>query len=357
MTHLRKLIGPWMALFRGKSTSPAMIKKEENLYKKIKQFVKGKKYTNRQITLIFLLLRGHTLQREHLPKAIDAIVSVDDVHIDVDVLYDFLVESNEIFSKTESATDNYFPCLLIVDELLDCIPWEMLIPEQETTRFHSFGGLYKLFRRYQADIRNGYFYKRLEVGNVLLNPDASLPQMEKRMKALFQYWVPKFNLFCGQQWTNDESIELLSRCDLYFYAGHGSGVQFFKAEKVMALDMSAIVFLMGCSSVGLSASGGNAMHLGVHHYYHLANCPTVVGMIHTVSDFECDLVSAKILTKFIPTTARCDWDNINRKAWRDGNVGEWSSILILITIFVIKNKNIIFSFLILIFSLHILRVA
>jgi len=58
---------------------------------------------------------------------------------------------------------------------------------------------------------------------------------------------------------------------IFSYAGHGSGSQFLKEDDIEKLNVRAVTFLLGCSSVTSENLGRQVERAGIWHFYLIAS--------------------------------------------------------------------------------------
>jgi hypothetical protein len=58
---------------------------------------------------------------------------------------------------------------------------------------------------------------------------------------------------------------------IFSYSGHGSGSQFLQGDEIQKLNVRAVTFLFGCSSVTSKDLGGRVEPAGIWHFYHIAS--------------------------------------------------------------------------------------
>lgn len=269
---LKKFIGPWMCVFTGNFKSPKSQKTEAKIRKKVNEFLlRHTHFDEAQQKMIHLIARRtDLLTSESIFLAITRVLKdkpklgYDD--IDLNNLYDFITWIKQEFVYDDLSC---YPCILIVDEWLDQLPFECINANQEITRISSFYLLQKLYFKYSDRIKNGYLMCSTDNANVLLNPDTTLSKMEARMKGFFSYWTPGWNQFCGIKPTKEQFKHWLTRSNIFVYCGHGSGVQYVSFDDLMKISINAVVFLFGCGSVALNSSGFFSELHGSHLYYQL----------------------------------------------------------------------------------------
>ena len=82
-------------------------------------------------------------------------------------LYDLLTYIKQEYSYDDLET---YPVILIVDELLDQLPFEMINPNQEIARVSSFQILKTLYKKYSSSIKNGYLRCNFQQTSAIVNP-------------------------------------------------------------------------------------------------------------------------------------------------------------------------------------------
>lgn len=94
-------------------------------------------------------------------------------------------------------------------------------------------------------------------------------------------------------------------------------------ESMYTLKTKAVVFLFGCGSVSLSSGGLNSGFKGAHDFYHIGYSPVVIGFLWTVTDFNTDFCSTKILSAWCNTNQKAHWQCIDKALWKkNGTMGE-----------------------------------
>jgi hypothetical protein len=116
----------------------------------------------------------------------------------------------------------------------------------------------------------------------------------------------------------------LSQTDALVYCGHGSGLTIC-ADNVYNLKTKAVVFLFGCGSVALASSGLNSELKGAHTYYHMGWSPAVIGFLWTVTDFNTDFCSTKMLSAWVNLgQSTAHWQCLDKQMWKkNGSMGEF----------------------------------
>lgn len=273
VNNLTSFLGPWLCALTGNFKSRKSIETENEIRKKVMEFLSTRSYfTDYQQKLIHLVARRtDLLSHQQIFVAItyileDKAFGYDD--IDLNDLYDHLTWIKQEFKYDDTSTH---PCILIVDELLDQLPFEMINLQQDFTRICSFANLKRLYEAHHGSFDiNGHILVSPTNCNALVNPEGNLPSMEKRMHSFFNYWTPSWNIIYGKD--PKFNSETLSQSDVFVFCGHGSGIHNV-CDNVYNIKSRSVVFLFGCASVGLTTQGLYSELTGAHNYYHLGHCP------------------------------------------------------------------------------------
>lgn len=324
--NLKAFFGPWLCALSGKFKNRKSIETENKIMKKVSGFLQERNFSEQQRMLIQLLAkRTDLISNEQIFLAITYILrdksNLGYSDVDLNDIYDFILWIKQEFVYEDVQT---YPVILIVDEVLDQFPFETINTNQEFTRVCSFANLKKLYERHCGDIENGYLRMSADKCNAIINPDGSLATMEGRLKSFFSYWLPTWNVKCNQKPTKEEFQDILSKADVFVYAGHGSGLQLVTKDNIYNLKSKAIVFLFGCGSVSLTSIGLNSELRGAHVYYHIGGTPACIGFLWTVTDFQTDLCSTKILSSWFGSSFQKEhWQQIDALMWKkDGTMSK-----------------------------------
>ncbi|XP_060536236.1 uncharacterized protein LOC132708126 [Cylas formicarius] len=217
-------------------------------------------------------------------------------------------------------TNIQHPVILVVDEILDIFPWEMMdvIQDNPVCRMPSLHFIYFIYKTYESEIEDGHKivtqYKR---GTFVVNPDRDLEKMEIRIMNFYKYWVPDWRGTSDRRPTGDEFLELIMNTDIFAYNGHGNGSHIMSTEKVQRMFVNAVVLLFGCGSSQISRLGPQTEPYGSYHMYLIARCPCVVGMLWEVTDLDTDVLTAEFVSRWIPSTAPVHWKYVtNKNEWK-----------------------------------------
>lgn len=190
----KRFIGPWSCAFTGNFKSLKSLETEAKIRKKVNEFFRTHQYQEPQQKLIHMVARRSDLLSNPNIFLACAYILKDKPNLsynDVDLnnLYDFLTWLKQEFVYEDTTC---FPVILIVDELLDQLPFEFLNANQETTRISSFYLLKNLYFKYSNNIKNGYLMcSNVDNALVLLNPGEYLLEFLIFLKSR-DIWSPFF---------------------------------------------------------------------------------------------------------------------------------------------------------------------
>nr|XP_040226259.2 uncharacterized protein LOC120951549 [Anopheles coluzzii] len=296
-------LGPWANLFVGKFRSPKDQKLESEIYNAIEEFCVHNRISRSGQRLVSLVARRLDLLDEYQLFELCACEQLDLEDAKVDALYTLLVSLKRTkFREAKDERLNCYPVVLIVDELLDVMPWEMVHPTAEVCRFASLSTLSELYRAHAKRIRNGYFTLAAKKCFTIINPDKNLDKMSARLQMYYKEWYPDFELLIDQPPKESEFGDVLNTSDVLIYNGHGSGLQFMNGETMLQRDINCVTFLFGCDSVRLYSNGLFTEMTGTHMYYNAAHCPTVIGALWVLTDLFTDIYSMLLVGNWIPST-------------------------------------------------------
>lgn len=299
VADIKAWLGPWVVFFTGKIKGEAGKLMEKKIAILVDDFIeKNGKFSAYQKQLLLLVSRRIDLLDSYTIKK--AAEHIADNRIQYSAISKFLA-GIKISFKFENYS--YYPCILIVDEYLDKIPWEIFVPAEEIARFSSIYLLFDIYDDYKSDISDGYLKIRVKTGNALINPgvDTKLGDMQQRMKDFVSKWVPHWEKTVGG--TPDPSAinQLYASADVFFYAGHGSSLQFANATELGKLKTKAIMLLFGCESNAIKLHGYVTEPTASHLTLHNSKCPAIYGGNTIVSDVWSDMWSISLLTYWIPS--------------------------------------------------------
>lgn len=299
---LKLWMGPWIVFLSGKIRGVDGKKFEDNIYRQVDEFTTTHKLNDLQ-----------NIYLSQFARRID-IVSADSIATVADFLSNDKATITAIMKflstlklSLKFTGMQYYPCLLVLDEMLDTIPWEMLLPSQETTRFNSIYMLFDLYDEYKEQISDGYLKKRMTTGNVLINPgaDTKLDTMSKRMSEFSTYWFPQYTQIVKE--VPKDMVSVLTGADVYVYMGHGASFQYLCHADITDIKAKSVMLLFGCESVCMNFHGRNAEASAMHMYMQASKCPALLGTINIVTDLWTDLVCMMICSRWIASAKKAPW--------------------------------------------------
>uniref|UniRef100_A0A182JTM2 Separase n=1 Tax=Anopheles christyi TaxID=43041 RepID=A0A182JTM2_9DIPT len=320
-------LGPWSNLFVGKFRSPADQKLESEIYNQIEEFCVHNRIGRKGQRIVSLVARRLDLLDEFQLFELCACEQLDLDDAKVEALYTLLVNLRQTkFKERKEERLNCYPVMLIVDELLDGMPWEMVHPSGEFCRFANFSSLSELYRAHAKRIKNGYFTLSAKQCFTIINPDKDLEKMSARLQMFYKELYPNFELLVDEPPKESEFAEVLNTSDVVIYNGHGSGLQFMNGETLLQRDINCVTFLFGCDSVRLYSNGLFTDMTGTHMYYNAAHCPTVVGALWVLTDLFTDFYSMLLVGSWIPSTnpayANKDISSCDMLAFKAGKLAD-----------------------------------
>lgn len=127
------------------------------------------KYTSRQQVLLSLIARRTDLLTDDLIEKAAWNISQDKVQFSEirSFLFNDISHARDKLNKQQL---EYFPTIVILDELADFLYWEMVCPNQEFARMTSMSLFFKLYDKYAAQLKDGYVRVKTKKGYVLSNP-------------------------------------------------------------------------------------------------------------------------------------------------------------------------------------------
>ncbi|KAL3285845.1 hypothetical protein HHI36_000365 [Cryptolaemus montrouzieri] len=220
--------------------------------------------------------------------------------------------------KILTGKEERHPVILIVDETLDALPWEMIntLSNQPTSRMPSLHLLYAIYKAHEDSIIDGYkVISNYQNGRFILNPGLDLGQMEERLKTFFEYWLPEWTGIAGKTPNSAEFRDLVTSANIFSYSGHGSGAQYCPSDKIQKKKIDSVVLLFGCGSTQLVEQGPEVEMYGTSQMYLLAACPCLIGMLWVVTDVETDLLTTRLLSSWIPNSKKAHWQCVDQIEW------------------------------------------
>lgn len=138
---ISSFLGAWITLLCGKIKGNDGKNFEQQIFKQVDQFCnRHKDFTENQRNLLSLMARRIDLLDKHKLKQ-----GSQDIADTKDQYSRILTFLEKLKDKTVFKRFEYYPCILVIDEILDAMPWEMVIKSQQFTRVHSLHLLFDLY--------------------------------------------------------------------------------------------------------------------------------------------------------------------------------------------------------------------
>lgn len=289
-------LGPWITLLSGKIKGKPGEDFEQKIFDDVEKFAKPQDFTNDQLVLLSLVARRiDLLDAEKIEQAARGIAQN---YKECTRIAKFL---NDLKNKITFKDFEYYPCVLVIDEILDPLPWEMCMTSQEFTRIHSIYFLFDLCERYKDQIINGYFRIDVKNGLAMINPndDAKLAHMCERMSSYYNDYLPQWKRIEKEMPSPEQLTECLTKNDVFVYSGHGSSLQFFANYEFENIKQNYIMMLFGCESIAMQPRGTICEATCPSYIYFKNGCPGILGALTIVTDVWVDLITICILTQWI----------------------------------------------------------
>lgn len=291
-------LGPWIVLFAGKCKNADGITLENEIFDKVDKLVTELgPFPKERIILLKLIARRIDLVEVNTIE--EAASQLAQNLVQLKRIQQFLAQ---LKINTVAAPMDYYPCILIIDEILEPLPWEMVLTQQEFTRFNSIYLLLHLYNLYKNQIKDGYLRYKVTRGAAILNPenDIKLANMMKRVEAFYKKWRPDWHRIEGRKPTNDELNSMYKDYDMFVYSGHGSGLQMFQSSDEIKLKTKSVLMLMGCESIAFKHRGLVSEVYGPYVYF-TTECPVLIGANTLITDIWGDTLTFIVLMQWIPS--------------------------------------------------------
>ncbi|XP_075238177.1 extra spindle pole bodies like 1, separase [Lycorma delicatula] len=192
------------------------------------------------------------------------------------------------------------PVLLILDELLECIPWEMttVLVRHPVSRIPSLHFAHALYNKHKdAIVKGNRIIKSSDVAFYIINPESDLDATEKKLLQFFRKRLPLWSGTSGEKPSADLFIKSLISYNTFVYSGHGNGARYLNPEDVYKQNIDSVPLLFGCSSVAKQhfGEGGRPEMIGISDQFLVAGCPCVIGMLWPVTSTDTDLITMMLL--------------------------------------------------------------
>lgn len=308
VTDMSLWLGPWVTMFSGKIKGSDGVEFEKNIYAEIDNLCKeNNEFTDEQYVLLCIVARRlDLLDSDRIKLAADYIAESHSQYTSITKL---LAQLKKKFSSVNFV---YYPCILIIEDVLDSMPWEMMNKSQEFTRFNSIYTLFDLYAKYKQQISDGYLKLDISSGNILINPDddEKLAKMKYRMDKFYASWLPSWKRIVGKKPNDQEMQELLSNGDVFIYSGHGSSLQFIQEKKFLSTN---VMLIFGCESNAMKQRGIVNDSSSPPFVFYSMKCPSSLGALSIITDVWTDVITVMVVSQWInsPQTVYVEMDTRN----------------------------------------------
>ncbi|VVC26326.1 SEPARIN core domain [Cinara cedri] len=233
-------------------------------------------------------------------------VEIKNVLRELDCSIDDKIKFENAIIAYQSSSSNLMlkkrhPVLLILDEHLECLPWETIpyLKRHPISRVSSVHIVHSLYTKHKDSIENGLM-KIKNQGYYILNPDKSLFNAEQRISSFLKERQINWPGIKSQEPTSGHFSSVLQNNNIILYCGHGNGTQYLHSLDLEKLDLRCIPMLFGCSSVKHIDKGGRPNFVGASYGYLKAGCPCVIGMLWNVMSLDADNLARALLNVWYP---------------------------------------------------------
>lgn len=298
VADMKLWLGPWITLFSGKIKSVAGVEYEQKIFDEVEKFCKDfDDFPAEDLALLNLVARRIDLLDAGKMKQAARHFARNSSE------FNRMVEwMAQLKSKRAKNEYHYYPCILVLDELVDHMPWEMVLPTQEFSRMHSIYMLFDLYERFKDKIHDGYLQVNVRNGFAMINPDndEKLQDMYKRISQFYEKHLPKWKRFELMAPKIEDITNGLSNSDLFVYSGHGTSLQFFTTDaELNELKHQCLVLLFGCESIAMRPRGTICEATSSSYTFYKSGCPGMLGALTIVTDIWVDLITILIITQWI----------------------------------------------------------
>lgn len=299
VVNMKLWLGPWITLLAGKIKGQLGEEFERSIFNEVDKFVSEHgSFTDEQCVLLSLVARRiDLLDSEKIKQAANDIAQTEKQFGSISP---FLAK---LKMKLDFKSYEYYPCILIIDDILDLMPWEMVLPTQEFSRVHSIYLLLDLYERFKHQIHDGYLNISIKKGFTLINPDNDqrLGNMSERMAQFYDNSLPEWQRIERVIPTLQQITDGMKMHDLFVYSGHGSSLQFFNNDEISKIKHNNVMLLFGCDSIAMKARGTVCEPYSSSYSYFNTGCPGLLGAISIVTDIWVDLITIYLLTQWVTT--------------------------------------------------------
>ncbi|CAH0390931.1 unnamed protein product [Bemisia tabaci] len=274
---------------------------KKDIRKTVDKVLSKSKLPENSVTLLYQIMDGSGhLDLGEIEAAVSDCIHDEDTRC---AMIEAIKEFKE--SNLNLAVAKRYPVLLILDEILDKVPWEMIpvLRRHPVSRIFSVHFAHAMYNRFkqQLPMKDGCFIiEKPEDGYYVINPGKDLSKMEEKMCDFISSRVPSWDGIAGSFPPDKEFAAALKNHSFLLYCGHGNGTQYFSSDMIFSLDVKAIPLLFGCSSVKMEDFGGRVCISGLAMKYLTAGSPCVLGMLWKVTSNDADNMCVTLLNNWLP---------------------------------------------------------
>ncbi|XP_039292974.1 separin [Nilaparvata lugens] len=197
------------------------------------------------------------------------------------------------------------PVLLILDDRLECIPWEMtsVLLKHPVSRVSSLHVACALFDKHRQKMKNGIVViNETKSGFYVVNPDKDLVSTEKIISDFIGKRKLGWEGVAGEKPSSKQVIRSLHENKVFLYSGHGNGCHFLDFDELERTHITVIPMLFGCSSASKKriGEGGISELWGVSDQYLLAGSPCYFGMLWSALNIPTNVLTLAFLNICLP---------------------------------------------------------
>ncbi|KAL0276468.1 UNVERIFIED_CONTAM: hypothetical protein PYX00_004033 [Menopon gallinae] len=276
----------------------------------MKQARKKTKCSEESLDMVYqVTLSAHLMKNKEILKVLSLALhndQLENINSMVPLMEDLKLINLENSCTVKNAKKN--PVILIIDDAFELIPWEMLstFSGQPVTRISSLHLLYAMFKYHENHIVDGYRMVKINSSYCLINPGKDLNDCEEAMTKFLKAHVPWVASDIGKAPDPKILVSKFQDYSVYFYCGHGSGMQYLTSNDLKKTPVKSLILLFGCSSNLPKNAGGRTPHHNNTYTYLTNGCPCLVGCIYGITSSDADIASQKILFSILPTVKKED---------------------------------------------------
>lgn len=302
VTDMIQWLGPWITLFSGKVRGNDGRQFQANLLGIIKAYVTENQIRLKDVQMKLICLVARRVELLSPTNIKQASKYIGHTTTETKAIEKLFVQLKVKAMNADADTKfEYYPCILVIDEILDSMPWEMILPAQEFSRIHSIFFLHDLYNRYKTQIQDGYLNVAITNGFSLINPDndEKLQKMRGRLSEFYKSNLPDWKTIDNRTMTAEEFEDVCTNYSIFVYSGHGSSLHLYNTMSIDHIKSNSIQFLFGCTSIGMKANGLISMATGPSNTFFKIGSPGMLGAITVVTDTWIDVVTVYILSQWI----------------------------------------------------------